>query len=321
MDNFTHSLVGWALGQTGLKRKTRKGLAALILAANMPDIDVFFGWVAWAPLATHRGFTHGLTGGVLLMPPLLAGLLWGLDRWQVKRGTEFRSGLAMHFGWLVALSYLGALSHSLLDWQNSYAVQLLSPLSDTWFHNDALFIIDVWIWAMLALGIGLSRWRERRGDARWGVPAVVTIAAVLTYVVANGAVSARAKNQVFAAKSAALPDAIFATPPPVAFWRRELVWRHDGTIAFGAYDPIGDRLSEGPAPPILDGMGDPLARRAMSATPDIVAFMRWSLLPVARVEREGCRARVTYGDARYGNSVTENRFRRDVVIATGASGC
>ncbi|MEO6153211.1 MAG: hypothetical protein ABIT09_12700 [Croceibacterium sp.] len=45
MDNLTHSLVGWTLGQTGLKRKSRKGFGALILGANMPDIDVFLGWV------------------------------------------------------------------------------------------------------------------------------------------------------------------------------------------------------------------------------------------------------------------------------------
>ncbi len=67
-------MAGWVLGQAGLKTKSRKGLAALILGANMPDIDVFFGWVPWEPLATHRGFTHGLIGGVLLMPPLLAAL-------------------------------------------------------------------------------------------------------------------------------------------------------------------------------------------------------------------------------------------------------
>ena len=67
MDNLTHSLAGWALGQTGLKRRTRKGLAALILGANMPDIDVFFGNAPWDPLAIHRGFTHGFVGGVLLM--------------------------------------------------------------------------------------------------------------------------------------------------------------------------------------------------------------------------------------------------------------
>ena len=96
----------------------------------MPDIDVFFGWVPWAPLATHRGFTHGLVGGVLLMPPLLAGLLWLLDRWQVRRGAAFGSGLPMRFGWLVALSYIGAISHPLLDLQTTYAVQLFSPFSD-----------------------------------------------------------------------------------------------------------------------------------------------------------------------------------------------
>ena len=48
MDNVTHSLAGWVLGQAGLKAHTRKGLAGLILGANMPDIDVFFGAVPWS---------------------------------------------------------------------------------------------------------------------------------------------------------------------------------------------------------------------------------------------------------------------------------
>jgi inner membrane protein len=320
MDNLTHSLVGWTLGQAGLRRKTRKGLAALILGANMPDIDVFLGWAPWAPLATHRGFTHGIVG-VLVMPPILAGLLWLLDRWQVRRGTEFKSGLAMHFGWLVALSYIATFTHPLLDWQNSYAIQLLSPFSNLWFHNDALFIIDVWIWIVLGVGIWLSRRRERRGDSRSGAPALAALATLALYVAGNGVVSARAKDAVFAAEIGALPDAIFATPPPVAFWRRELVWRHEETISFGGFDPFGDRFSKGPAKPIPDGMADPLARKAMTATPDIVAFMRWSLLPVARIERDGCSARVSYGDARYGMSVTENRFRRDAIVPLANPGC
>ncbi|MGZ5792554.1 MAG: metal-dependent hydrolase, partial [Croceibacterium sp.] len=127
MDNITHSLVGWTLGQTGLKRKTRKGLAALILGANAPDLDVFLGWVPWPSLATHRGLTHSFFGGVLVLPPMLAGLLWLLDRWQVRRGQTFKSGLPLHFGWLVALSYIGCVTHPLLDWQTSYAIQLFAP--------------------------------------------------------------------------------------------------------------------------------------------------------------------------------------------------
>src|SRR5512138_453113 len=99
-------MAGWALGQAGLKTKTRKGLAALILGANMPDLDVFSGHAPWAPLAIHRRFTHGLVGGVLIMPPILAGLLWLLDRWQIGRDKQFKSGLNMDFGWLLALSYI-----------------------------------------------------------------------------------------------------------------------------------------------------------------------------------------------------------------------
>ena len=163
MDNLTHSLAGWSLGQAGLKTKTRKGLAALILGANMPDIDVFLGQAPWDPLAIHRGFTHGLPGGVLFLPPVLAGLLWLLDRWQVRRGAEFKSGLPMRFGWLAALAYLGTLTHPFLDLLTTYSVQLFSPLSRAWYHSDALFIIDIWVWLLLATAIGVSKRREQQG--------------------------------------------------------------------------------------------------------------------------------------------------------------
>ena len=39
MDNFTHSLAGWALGQAGLKRMTGLAVPTLIIGANLPDID------------------------------------------------------------------------------------------------------------------------------------------------------------------------------------------------------------------------------------------------------------------------------------------
>jgi inner membrane protein len=315
MDNLTHSLAGWALGQTGLKRKTRKGLAALILGANMPDIDVFFGWAAWEPLATHRGWTHSLVGGVLLLPPLLAALLWGLDRWQAKRGAEFKSGLAMRFGWLVALSYLGTLTHPLLDWQTTYSVQLLSPLSDKWFHRDALFIIDVWVWAGLGLAIWLSRRRERSGG-RWRSPAVAGLAALVAYILANGLLSAWAKNEARMAEPYADAEVIYASPPPALFWRRELAWQGKGMIAWGEYDLLANPFGlQAYSPPVPDNMSDPLVRRALTA-PGIVSFARWSTMPFAQVERRGCGARVRLGDARYGRTVAGNRFRREIELRT-----
>jgi len=322
MDNFTHSLVGWALGQTGLKRKSRKGLAALILGANMPDIDVFFGWAPWEPLAMHRGFTHGLVGGVLLMPPMLAGLLWLLDRWQLRRGARFASGLEMHFGWLVALSYIGAITHPLLDWQNSYAVQMFSPASDWWFHNDSLFIIDVWIWSGLSFAIWLSRRREKSGAGNWRIPAILGLAGVVAYIGINTAISGAAKAAVSHDAPPAVPDRIFATPQPVLFWRRDLVWRKDGEIAWGEYDPLRSMTGlQSSTSPIPDNMADPLVRRAAVANADIVDFLNWSTMPFAEVEPGPCSAVVRFGDGRFADSRTASQFSRSVTLPLEGTEC
>ncbi|MET0361147.1 MAG: metal-dependent hydrolase [Sphingobium sp.] len=298
MDNFTHSLTGWALGQTGLKTKTRKGLAALVLGANLPDIDVFFGWVPWAPLATHRGFTHGLVGGVLILPAILAGLLWLLDRWQRSRGKVFRSGLAMDARWLVGLAYLGALTHPLLDLQTTYAVQLLSPFSTRWFHTETLFIVDAVICTVLPLAIGWSRRLEGRGRP-WRRQAVVGLTMVAAYLALNGAISLAAL-QARATQIGGRPDIVYANQEPVLFWKRTLVWREHGRIGQASYDPsIAITGVSDIQPMVDDGMGDPLVARAMRTTPDLLPFLRWSTMPVASTRIERCVARIGFGDARY----------------------
>ena len=316
MDNFTHSLVGWALGQAGLKTKSRKGLAALVLGANMPDIDVFFGWVSWAPLATHRGFTHGIVAAII-MPPILAGLLWLIDRWQARRGEEFASGLSMNVPWLIALSYIGALSHPLLDLQTTYSVQLLSPFSTLWFHTETLFIIDAWIWTGLAFAIWLSRRREKRGET-WGRPVGIALIALCGYVGLNGAISLTARHMT----RAEAPDILFANEQPILFWKRDLVWRRDGMIGRARYDPLRNPTGLSDIQPMMpDNMSDPLVRRAMTASREMVTFMRWSTMPVAMVERGRCEALVRVSDARFGEPRPGDRFLREVRLPIVGAGC
>ncbi len=322
MDNFAHSLAGWALGQTGLKNRTRKGLAALILGANMPDIDVFFGASCWLPLATHRGFTHSLVGGMVVMPPILAALLWLLDRWQVSRGARFRSGLSMHFGWLYLLCLAGALTHPLLDLQTSYSVQLLSPFSNNWFHEDSLFIIDVWLWAIAAFAIWLSRRREKRG-ANWRKPAVIGVLICSTYISANWLYTEWGKAEI-ADRLGGRPEVIYAQIEPVTFWQRRFVWRQDGMIGSIPYSPFSGWGEAAPVRP--DNMDDPIVKRAKRATPEIRKFMRWSTMPAARIERERCKAAVHFTDARYDGSAVAGRSGRNpfaftIVVPVNAPGC
>jgi inner membrane protein len=322
MDNITHSLVGWTLGQTGLKRKTRKGLAALILGANAPDIDVFLGWVPWAPLATHRGFTHSFFGGVLILPPMLAGLLWGLDRWQVRRGSTFKSELEMHFGWLLLLAYIGCVTHPLLDWQTSYAIQLFSPFSDRWYHNDSLFILDPWIWLGLGFAIWLSRRREKHRQGNWRQPAIAAAGALLLYIGANGALTAHAVEVPVRSAPHARPATMIASPAPGLFWRRSLIWRQGHGIWRGDYDPLASWNSlTDYVGPVADGMADPLARNTLLGMSELAHFRRWSILPMATVTRSRCAVRIDYQDARFGLRPARGRLGESVTLPTNAAGC
>jgi len=308
-------MAGWVLGQAGLKTTTRKGLAALILAANMPDIDVFFGNAPWDPLSIHRGFTHGLLGGVLLMPPLLAGLLWLLDRWQVGRGTQFKSALPMRFGWLILLCYLGALTHPMLDMLTTYSVQLLSPFSNLWFHADGLFIIDIWIWLLLAISIGVSKRREQR-ELEWRRVPQVAIGVLLAYIAANLLITDRANAAVHSSSPNA--QAIFASPPPVAFWRRDLVWREDDCYRRSDFSPFAGFTRANACKP--NNMADPTVRAAIRRDARLRKFLKWSILPQADVTRARCEAKVTIGDARYGEG-RRSRLARETVVPIAGAGC
>ncbi|BBD99857.1 metal-dependent hydrolase [Sphingobium amiense] len=297
MDNLTHSMVGWTLGRAGLKSKTRKATAALVLGSNLPDIDVFFGWLPWASLATHRGFSHSLLGGTVILPAILAALLWLLDRWQSGRGAERLTG-RMDVRWLFALSYAGAVIHSLMDLQTVYAVQLFLPLTSRWFHTETLFIIDGVILAILIAAVWLSRRGERSGG-QWRRPALWGLIALAGYIGLNGAVSLAARHSV-TAHLGFHPDALYARSVPFRFWERELVWRDRGRIGMATFDPLRSLSTPDAIQPLFpDRMRDPLTLRAIKGAPRLKPFLLWSTMPVAIVRKSRCEASIELGDARF----------------------
>jgi inner membrane protein len=251
MDNLTHSLAGAVLGQMGLKTKTGFAMPTLIIAANLPDIDAVATLLGGHQhLALRRGITHG-PPAMLILPILLWAAMLAWDKW---RPSERR--LPVHKGWLLALAYLGTLSHPALDWLNVYGIRLLEPFSSQWFYGDTLFIIDVWIWAALAIGVWLSIRRERKGQSNWQRPAWVSFTAVCAYIFMNGGITGIAEargTQLVENAYSFKPTMVVASPVPIKFWERELLWRYrtaddDGTLyGNGLFSVFGDvYLTEDP---------------------------------------------------------------------------
>jgi inner membrane protein len=300
MDNLAHSLAGAALGEAGLKRRTGLGMATLIIAANLPDLDAF-GLLIGENLAWRRGWTHGPIG-LLVLPLLLAWAMQAFDRWQARRGKRPESRLPVRFGWLVALGYIGILSHPLLDLLNTYGIRCLMPFSERWFYGDALFIIDIWVWITLAAGIWWSRRRARRNLSGPTVPAIGALLLVAGYsgaMAAAGAMAEKLVTREVAARGHGVPEVVVASPVPINPFRRDIVFGTGDAYGFGTLrwlpSPSLD-LDPGLVPTNMD---DPAIPRAAAASKDVADFLYWSRLPFAELRRDGDGTTVILGDARY----------------------
>lgn len=173
--------------------------AALVLGANAPDVDaVTMLMGADLSLWFRRGWTHGLPA-LLLWPFVLTGLLLAIDRLRRRkpapRSDDPYGGVSPSLaeparaGPLLAISFLGVWSHPLLDWLNTYGIRLLMPLDGRWFYGDTLFVVDPWMWLLMAAAVVLARSRSRLGLAGW----IVLGAAATALVVSTDMVPPAAK--------------------------------------------------------------------------------------------------------------------------------
>jgi inner membrane protein len=164
MDNVTHTLVGAALAETGLKRWTPLATPTLLLAANFPDIDIVVGlFDRLTYLEHHRGITHALVA-IPLLSLLLAALIYAGARWWQRPDRA-----PARFGPLFWLSFIAMSTHPLLDFTNSYGWRPFLPWDRTWFYGDIDFVADPWLWAGLGGMLLLVTATTRARLLRWGV--------------------------------------------------------------------------------------------------------------------------------------------------------
>lgn len=179
MEPLSHTLTGACLAEAGLKRRSALVAPALIIAANLPDLDgTCYLHSADLAFAVRRGWSHGILA-VFLFPVLLTAAMLAYDR-VVRRGKSPESPPARP-AVLLGVSFLGVVSHVLMDWPNSYGVRLLMPFSDRWFYGDALFIADPWLWLLLGSAV-MAAWTSTRGGT---IAAVVLTAGSSLVVLLN----------------------------------------------------------------------------------------------------------------------------------------
>ncbi|MBA3558302.1 MAG: metal-dependent hydrolase [Gemmatimonadaceae bacterium] len=302
MDNVCHTLVGAALGEAGLKHRSALGAATLMIAANFPDIDIVAVPLGHG-LDFRRGWTHGVPALVVL-PFVLTGLMLAWDRFVRRRRNA--AAAPPRAKQILLLAAIGIVTHPVLDWLNVYGMRWLMPFSDRWFYGDALFIVDPWIWGMLAVGTvwARRRWRAARDPAERDAaqrPARWALAGVATYIVAMLAANASGRRIVQRDMAAAGFDAharFMVAPVPVTPFRRLVVFDEGAAYRFGT-------LAWRPSPRFaLDehlvpkGADDPAVSVAR-ATPNGRAFLGWARFPFFVVERRRADSLVRIGDARY----------------------
>jgi inner membrane protein len=141
MDNLTHTAVGLFLSRIGLGRWSPRGTAIVVIAANIPDIDVVT--LAGGPLNYlhyHRYLTHAIAAMPVMA--LAAVAIVALT------GRKKLRWIGAFFAALIAVA-----SHLLLDWTNVYGIRLFLPFSARWLRADTTGVIDLWILAVVIIGI------------------------------------------------------------------------------------------------------------------------------------------------------------------------
>jgi inner membrane protein len=305
VDNVCHTLVGAALGRAGLAQRTRFGAAALMISANIPDLDVLVFATDASPVSFRRGWTHGIAAQ-LVLPIALTGVFWLLDRRRPRSdGTS-----SFHAGRMLLLSYVGVYSHVFLDYLNNYGVRLLTPFDWRWFYGDAAFIIDPWLWLVLGSGVWLAR---RRHSPAWARRALVVASIYIAVMVFSARVAHGIVEAQWVDAHGARPRALMVGPQPVSPLARDVIIDAGDHYVRGTFS-WPSRLELSPEHiPKNDHRPEVAAARA---DPGVRGLLVWSRFPYWTLEPVDGGTLVTLADARF---MARGAFSASTVVPSRAT--
>jgi inner membrane protein len=176
-------LTGAVLARAGFNRKTALATATMTLAAEAPDLDVFWGFKGPVySFAHHRGFTHSFLG-LFLVSAVVTGFMYLV--WRLRRRRTNIPDLPARWGLLFGFSYIAGLSHILLDFTNNYGVRPLWPFWEKWYSWDIVFIFEPALYIILIGGLVLPMMFSRHGalprGRKYAVAALVCVALLYAF--------------------------------------------------------------------------------------------------------------------------------------------
>ena len=144
MDSLTHIALGACIGEAFFEKGFgKKAMIWGALAQSIPDVDFLASlWSTTTEnLLAHRGFTHSILFGVLIVPVFAMAA----DRIHRPHNIAFKTWI-LFFATEVFL-------HLFIDGFNNYGVGWLEPFSHTRFSFNAIYVADIFfsIWAGIAL--------------------------------------------------------------------------------------------------------------------------------------------------------------------------
>lgn len=235
---------------------------------------------------------------LVVLPLLLAGVMALCDRLLARARPAHRTTPVT---WLLVLSAVSIATHPVLDFLNTYGVRFLMPFSGRWFYGDSLFVVDLWVWGVLATGVIWSRRRERRGRPAHG-PAQVALGLVTAYALSMALVSQQVSSVVagrVSVESGLTLLEIMAAPVPVTPVYREVLVQTPDAYRRGV-------VRVWPRAELMINRGvfarsqDHPAAVAAAQTEDGRRFLSWSRFPYFQIDSSaGGRYRVRLMDARY----------------------
>lgn len=280
------------MGRAGLRHAAPFATATLMIAANLPDLDVLVLATDTPSVEFRRGWTHGVLGQ-LLLPVALAGVILYFARRRDRGLNAARTFVA-----LLGLAYLGTYSHVFLDWLNTYGVRLLAPVDWTWFYGDTLFIIDPWLWVTLGAGVWLSRRSGSPGAARTAM--VVASVYIAGMMVSANTARANVLDVWSAAHGGTMPAGLMVGPVAGNPLARQVIIDAGDHYELGRFTWLPPRV-ELAAEDLPKNDRLPAVASARQ-TPRMRSYLVWSRFPFYEVQEEAAGTRVSLGDVRFSSA-------------------